>query len=302
MCGRLSENVKHLTTLIPILGDQLSFSLASLQDADPATSLLLMMEVGDETTYVRHHRRKLAYILSAMRHHAVALEEAGWRVDYVKLDDSDNGGSFNGEIARAVARHRAERIVVTEAGEWRVQAMLEAWQTLFGIPVEIRTDTRFIASHAEFEAFAAARKDLVMEFFYREQRRKTGLLMHGTRPEGGRWNFDKENRKPAKTDLFMPAQPRFPAGRDHAGGDRDGGARLSRFTRRSGQVGSGRHSRGCIGRASRVSRWRVAELRRLPGRDADRRDAHVARASVTLHQLRLARSAGFVPSGRAALS
>ena len=200
-----------MTTLIPILGDQLSFSLSSLQDADPTSSILLMMEVGDETTYVRHHRRKLAYILSAMRHHALALEQAGWRVDYVKLDDPDNGGSFNGEIARAVARHGAERIVVTEAGEWRVQAMLEAWQTLFGIPVEIRTDTRYIATHAEFETYAEARKDLVMEFFYREQRRKTGLLMDGTKPEGGRWNFDKENRKPARNDLFMPAQPQFPA-------------------------------------------------------------------------------------------
>jgi deoxyribodipyrimidine photolyase-related protein len=200
-----------VTTLIPILGDQLSLNLSSLRDADPATSVLIMMEVADETAYVRHHRRKLAYILSAMRHHAVALEEAGWNVDYVRLDDPDNHGSFTGEIARAVTRHGADRIVVTEAGEWRVQAMLEAWETLFGIPVEIRRDTRFIASHADFGAWAAGRKELVMEFFYREQRRKTGLLMNGDKPAGGRWNFDKENRKPAAADLFLPEPPVFPA-------------------------------------------------------------------------------------------
>jgi deoxyribodipyrimidine photolyase-related protein len=200
-----------VTTLIPILGDQLSLTLSSLQDADPATTILLMMEAGDETTYVRHHRRKLAYILSAMRHHALALEQAGWRVDYVRLDDPDNHGSFTGEIARAVTRHQPDRIVVTEAGEWRVQAMLEAWETLFGIPVEIRRDTRFIASHADFGAWAAGRKELVMEFFYREQRRKTGLLMNGDKPAGGRWNFDKENRKPAAADLFLPEPPVFPA-------------------------------------------------------------------------------------------
>ncbi|MDP9103083.1 MAG: cryptochrome/photolyase family protein, partial [Pseudomonadota bacterium] len=34
-----------------------------------------------------------------------------------------------------------------------------------------------------------------MEFFYREMRRKTGLLMDGDKPAGGQWNFDKENRK-----------------------------------------------------------------------------------------------------------
>ena len=43
-----------------------------------------------------------------------------------------------------------------------------------------------------------------MEFFYRDMRRKTGLLMDGGKPAGGRWNFDKENRKPAKADLLMP--------------------------------------------------------------------------------------------------
>ncbi len=197
-------------TLVPILGDQLSFGLSALDGADPATSVLLMAEAADETTYVRHHRRKLAYILSAMRHHAEALRQRGWAVEYVELTDPDNSGSFTGEIARAVSRHDIERIVVTEAGEWRVQAMLEAWQTLFGIPVEIRTDTRFVASHADFEEWAENRADLVMEFFYREQRRRTELLMNGDKPEGDRWNFDKENRKPAAADLFMPQQPCFP--------------------------------------------------------------------------------------------
>jgi deoxyribodipyrimidine photolyase-like uncharacterized protein len=52
---------------------------------------------------------------------------------------------------------------------------------------------------------------LMMEFFYCEQRSRTGLLMDGEKPAGGRWNYDKENRKPAPADdLFTPAPPRFP--------------------------------------------------------------------------------------------
>lgn len=193
-----------MTTLIPVLGDQLSLGLSSLRGANPGDAVVLMMEVADETTYVRHHKTKLAYILSAMRHHAQALEEAGWRVDYLRLNDPENSGSFTGEVARAIQRHDTERILVTEAGEWRVTAMLDSWETLFGVPVEIRKDTRFVCSHGEFDTWASDRRELTMEFFYREMRRKTGLLMDDGKPAGGRWNFDKDNRKPAQADLLMP--------------------------------------------------------------------------------------------------
>ena len=198
-----------MTTLVPILGDQLSPTLSSLAAADRASTVLLMMEVADETTYVAHHQAKIAFILSAMRHHAAALAADGWTVDYVALDDPANSGSFTGEIARAIERHAPSRIVVTEAGEWRVAAMIDAWPTLFGIPVDVLPDTRFIASHAEFDAWVAGRKQLTMEFFYRDMRRKTGLLMDGAKPTGGKWNYDADNRKPAKRDLFIPRPPRF---------------------------------------------------------------------------------------------
>ncbi len=192
------------TTLVPILGDQLTPDIASLRDLDPDDTVVLMMELGEETTYVRHHKRKIAFILSAMRHHAERLRSLGWTVDYITLDDPDSSGSFTGEVARAIGRHDPDRIVVTEAGEFRVAAMLDAWETIFGIPVEIRADDRFIATHAEFTTWAEGRKQWRMEYFYRDMRRKTGLLMDGAKPIGGQWNFDSENRKPAKRDLMMP--------------------------------------------------------------------------------------------------
>ncbi|TKD53180.1 cryptochrome/photolyase family protein [Sphingomonas baiyangensis] len=194
-----------MTILVPVLGDQLSMNLASLRGLDKADTRILMMEVHDEATYVRHHIKKIAFLFAAMRHHADALREAGWHVDYVTLDDPDNQGSFPGEVARAVERHSPKRIVVTETGEWRVQAMLESWADRFDLPVEIRADDRFVATHAEFEAWAEGRKQLRMEYFYREMRRKTGLLMDGDKPAGGKWNYDAENRKPPPArDLTIP--------------------------------------------------------------------------------------------------
>ena len=111
-----------MNVLRVILGDQLSLDLAALDDLDPARDTVLMMEVVQETTYVRHHKQKIVLVLSAMRHFADVLRQRGVRVDYVKLDAPDNTGSLTTEVQRAVARHKPGRIMVTEPGEWRVQA------------------------------------------------------------------------------------------------------------------------------------------------------------------------------------
>lgn len=196
-------------SIVLILGDQLSLAIASLSVADKTRDVVLMCEVAEETTYVRHHRQKIAFVLSAMRHFASELGEQGWQVDYVTLDDPENTGSFGGEVERALKRHGASRIVVTEAGEWRVQEMIDGWRQRFGVEVDCLPDRRFLCSHAEFEEWAEGRRELRMEYFYREMRRKTGLLMQDGKPEDGRWNFDTENRKSAKDDLFLPQRRRF---------------------------------------------------------------------------------------------
>ncbi|MDX2288673.1 MAG: cryptochrome/photolyase family protein [Hyphomicrobiaceae bacterium] len=196
-------------TLIPVLGDQLTLALSSLAAADPARDVVLMMEVADETTYVRHHQQKIALILSAMRHFAEDLRVAGFKVDYVRLDDPANTGSFPGEIARAAKRHGARRIVVTEPGEWRVLQLLQSLGIATGLPVTILPDSRFLISREGFADWARGRKLLRMEDFYREMRKRTGLLITDGQPVGGQWNLDKENRKAARRDLLMPAPPRF---------------------------------------------------------------------------------------------
>lgn len=196
--------------LVPVLGDQLSPELASLSGRDPADTVVLMMEVWDEATYVKHHKQKIVLIFSAMRHFAAELREASWRVDYVTLDDPDNAGSFTGEVARAIERHEPRLVSVVEPGEWRVEHDMLQWEDKFPCPIEILPDTRFIASRAEFAAWAKGRKELRMEFFYREMRRKTGLLLEKDgSPVGGKWNYDAENRKPPPGALLVPCRPKF---------------------------------------------------------------------------------------------
>jgi deoxyribodipyrimidine photolyase-related protein len=196
--------------LILVLGDQLTPTLSSLAAGNPARDRVLMAELHEEATYVRHHKKKIAFLFSAMRHFAAELRASGWTVDYVTLDDPANQGSLSGQVSRFVAEHRPGRIIVTEPGEWRVRQMIEGWQAHFAMPVDIVPDDRFLCSPAVFEDWASGRKQLRMEYFYRDMRRRTGLLMDGAQPAGGKWNFDADNRKAADADLFMPRPKAHP--------------------------------------------------------------------------------------------
>lgn len=168
-----------------------------------------MMEVAEETTYVPHHKQKIVLVLSAMRHFAEALRQRGVTVDYVKLDAPDNTGSFTTELLHAVAKHRPSRIVVTEPSEWRVQTMVEGWESSIGTPVEVRLDRRFFASRGRFATWARGRRTWRMEHFYREMRREHAILMEGDQPSGGEWNYDHENRKSLPARMVPPTRLRF---------------------------------------------------------------------------------------------
>jgi len=146
-----------IRNLILILGDQLSPALTSLAAGDPARDLVLMAELQDEATYVPHHKKKIAFLFAAMRHFAGELRAAGWRVEYVRLDAPGNRGGFGEEVARAVAAHRSEQIVVTAAGEWRVAPMLDGGGERFGVPVDVLPDERFLCSHGAFAAWGSRR-------------------------------------------------------------------------------------------------------------------------------------------------
>ncbi len=188
-----------------ILGDQLSRDLATLRGCDKQADTILICEVAEETTYVRHHKKKIAFLFAAMRHFARSLERDGYRVRYIRLDDEGNSGSFTGEVGRAVQECRADRVIVTAPGEYRVLEAMQGWQDILDAPVEIRADDRFLCSQDEFSRWAAGRKQMRMEHFYREMRKKYDILIDGKGgPEGGRWNYDPENRKPPGKDISPP--------------------------------------------------------------------------------------------------
>ena len=191
--------------LILILGDQLTEGISSLKELDPVKDVIIMAEVLGEASYVAHHPKKIILIFSAMRSFSDKLRSLGFRVEYSFFDDPQNTQSLSGELIRRAEQFKCSRITVTQPNEWRVI------EDLSNVPltVEFKEDNRFISQISEFNDWAEGRKQLRMEYFYRDMRRKTGLLMDGEKPVGGKWNYDQENRKPAPDSVLHTGPKSF---------------------------------------------------------------------------------------------
>lgn len=193
-----------------VLGDQLSDELSALAGLNPDLDLVLMTESVAEATAWKHHKQKLVLVWSAMRQFAERLRAGGVRVRYVRLDDPANTRSIGGEIARALAEEPLDRVIRTACGKWGLEDHLLTLARTLPVPMETREDDRFLCSRQRFAAWADGRKELRMEYFYREMRRATGLLMDGDKPVGGQWNYDAENRKKLPAGVRPPSRLRTP--------------------------------------------------------------------------------------------
>jgi deoxyribodipyrimidine photolyase-related protein len=178
-----------------IFGDQLNEDHAVLQALDPGDDHLIMGELSAEASYVRHHGQKIALIFSAMRHRADELRKKGWRLTYHFFDPGSPIRTFSDLVGEGLGQGGFDEVVVSWPGESRVLEEIRSWEKRFDVRVTVLPDTRFLNPLEDFERWAQGRKQLRMEFFYREMRRTTGLLMEEGEPVGGQWNFDADNRR-----------------------------------------------------------------------------------------------------------
>ncbi len=190
-----------MSKLIVILGDQLSPALASLRDAQ-SDDIILMAEVGSEASYVKHHKHKIVLLFSAMRHFAEVLRQQGFQLHYIRYGSEPSIKNLTDAVANVLAQHKLSEIMITECGEYRLQQEVLSWSSKFALPLTQLEDDRFLCSKDMFSQWASGRQQLRMEYFYRQMRRYTGLLLDSKQqPVGGQWNFDKDNRKACPPDL-----------------------------------------------------------------------------------------------------
>ena len=167
----------QVRNLVVVLGDQLDVDGASFDGFDAGLDAVLMSEVHEEATYVPQHRQRLVLFFSAMRHLRGTLEARGYRVLYGALDDRSNTGTLTGELERRLKAMQPARLVVAEPGDFRVLHALRSSASRLAVDLEVRVDRHFLDTIEQFKTYASGRKELLLERYYRDLRRRHGVLM-----------------------------------------------------------------------------------------------------------------------------
>jgi deoxyribodipyrimidine photolyase-related protein len=181
--------------LVIVLGDQLSLESSAFKDFEPQLDMVWMAEAKAESTHVPSSKQRTALFLSAMRHFAQEIRDKNWPIEYTKLDNPSHTGTLRDELSKALTNHHPQEIVVTHPGDFRVLKDLENCCADLGLELKVLPDDHFFTQISDFQTHAKARKQLRMEYWYRELRKRFNILMKDGEPVGGAWNFDSDNRK-----------------------------------------------------------------------------------------------------------
>ena len=175
------------------MGDQLDVDSAALKDINPKTDEILMVESANEAQHVWSHKARIVLFLSAMRHFAEYLISQGFSLTYIQHSPK----SIVEELKSKIIKEKFTHLICVEPGEWRLKQLIEALSEELQVVLDMRQDSHFYCTHSEFKEWVANKKELRLEYFYRLMRKTHGILVdQDGNPEGGQWNFDRDNRKP----------------------------------------------------------------------------------------------------------
>ncbi len=190
-------------TLRLVLGDQLNLKHSWFDKKDEST-LYVLYELHQETNYVVHHIQKIVAFFSAMRAFASDLQNRGYQVLYFDINSNASIKSLEENIKELITEKGIEKFEYQLPDEYRLDEQLKFICKNISIPSESFDTEHFLTTRRDLKSFFEGKKQLIMEFFYRDMRKKYNLLMEQGLPLGGKWNFDKNNRKKWKGEPPIP--------------------------------------------------------------------------------------------------
>jgi deoxyribodipyrimidine photolyase-related protein len=183
-----------------ILGDQLDRHSLLFNDVDSDIDCFWMAEVREESTHVWSHKQRIALFLSSMRHFAEELREQKLPLIYQALKDH-HFESLAEALADTLQKEKPQEVCFVTPGDYRVTESLVNTCKQYQVPFKQLNDQHFLSTPQEFKQWAEGKKQLRLEYWYRELRKKYQILMEDEKnPLGGQWNYDQSNRKAFKKE------------------------------------------------------------------------------------------------------
>ena len=197
-----------MKTLRLILGDQLNYKHSWFDKTDEEV-VYCLFEMLQETDYVVHHFQKVIGFFSAMRSFSKLLKDNGHKVIYFKINQPENTQSLTANLDLLIEKHAIQKFEYLYPDEYRLDQQLSEYCEALQIDNEVLGTEHFYTSRTELAEFFKGKKQYLMENFYRYMRKKHDVLMISGNPEGGKWNFDKSNRKKWKGKPQIPHYLKF---------------------------------------------------------------------------------------------
>lgn len=192
-----------MKTLRLILGDQLNRQHSWFNHVND-DHIYVMFEMRQETDYVRQHIQKVIGFFSAMRHFKYSLKSSGHKIIYYRINDEKNTQQLVDNLKQLIEEYKIEVFEYLLPDEYRLDKQLREFCSGLDIKTTSCDTEHFYSSRNELQLFFKDNKQLLMERFYRYMRKKHNVLMEGGQPLGGRWNYDKSNRKKWKGEPTIP--------------------------------------------------------------------------------------------------
>ena len=202
-------SLRPVQTLRLLLGDQLN-AAHSWWQAPQDDVLTVMMECRQETDYARHHVQKVLAFFLAMRSFAKERIAEGHHVHYLAIDGPDAARSMMEMLRTLVSDTGATEVRVQAPDEWRLDEMfreaMNTWPETLGVSVTMDDTEHFLTGRTDLADHFKGKKQYLMESFYRMMRKRHHVLLDGAgQPEGGKWNYDANNRKKLPKGHVPPA-------------------------------------------------------------------------------------------------
>ena len=192
--------------LLLILGNQL-FPIEHIKKTK--VKKVFMAEDFGLTTYHKHHKLKILMFLWAMRQYRDELVENGYTVYYYSIEDVHFKISYEDKLLAAIKKYKIEKINYFEIEDHFFEDIFNKFIIKNKIQTKLIQNPMFLLSRAEFVEFAHTQKNLIrMASFYQKMRIKMSILIdENTKPIGGKWSYDEENRKKIPVNINIPEKP-----------------------------------------------------------------------------------------------